>query len=152
MTYENIDAELVNALLNNGRESLRSLSEELDVSVTTISNHLSDLEDSGTIQGYTPQVDYDKVGYDITAIVQLKVEGQALPGVTERLQEQAQMVSVYEVTGDYDIIAIGKFANTDGMNQQIKTLLGDQDINESNTNVVLNTASEYSQFELDTDT
>ncbi len=50
MTYENLDAKLVNALLGDGRASLRSLAEELDVSVTTVSNHLSDLEDEGVIE------------------------------------------------------------------------------------------------------
>jgi hypothetical protein len=34
------------------------------------------------------------------------------------------------------------------MNDQIKTLLEDADIRESNTSVVLNTAGENSQFEL----
>jgi len=149
MTYENLDRELVNALLGDGRASLRSLGEDLDVSVTTVSNHLSDLEDEGIINGYTPKVDYDKLGYDVTAIIQLKVEGSALPEVTESLREHKQMISVYEVTGDYDIIAVGKFTDTDGMNAQIKELLTDPEIKESNTSVVLNAASEHEQFELD---
>ncbi|SEA21900.1 DNA-binding transcriptional regulator, Lrp family [Haloplanus vescus] len=151
MTYENLDAKLINALLGDGRASLRSLAEELDVSVTTVSNHLRDLEDEGVIEGYTPRVNYDALGYDVTAILQLKVEGSALPSVTESLREQKQMISVYEVTGDYDVIAIGKFLDTDGMNQQIKTLLTDADIRESNTSVVLNAAVENKQFNLDVD-
>ena len=149
MTYENLDAKLVNALLGDGRASLRSLAEELDVSVTTVSNHLSDLEDEGIINGYTPKVDYDALGYDVTAIIQLKVEGSSLPEVTESLKQHKQMISVYEVTGDYDIIAVGKFTDTDGMNAQIKELLTDPDIRESNTSVVLNAASEHEQFKLD---
>ncbi|WP_424016793.1 HTH-type transcriptional regulator Lrp [Halorientalis pallida] len=149
MTYENLDRKLVNALLGDGRASLRSLAEELDVSVTTVSNHLKDLEEDGIISGYTPKVDYDALGYDVTAVVQLKVEGSALPDVTDRLQEHKQMISVYEVTGDYDIIAIGKFTDTDGMNDQIKELLIDPEIKESNTSVVLNAASEHEQFTLD---
>jgi DNA-binding Lrp family transcriptional regulator len=149
MTYENLDAKLVNELLGDGRASLRSLGEDLDVSVTTVSNHLSDLEDEGVIRGYTPIVDYDAVGYDVTAVIQLKVEGSALPDITERLQDHDQMTSVYEVTGDYDVVAIGKFKDTDGMNAQIKELLTDPDINESNTSVVLNTVNENEQFTLD---
>ncbi|MHB9287235.1 HTH-type transcriptional regulator Lrp [Halobacteriales archaeon Cl-PHB] len=149
MTYENLDRKLVNALLGDGRASLRSLAEDLDVSVTTVSNHLSDLEEAGIIRGYTPKVDYDAMGYDVTAILQLKVEGQSLVDVTERLSEHKQMISVYEVTGDHDIIAIGKFADTDDMNNQIKDLLTDPDIKESNTSVVLNAAKEHEQFELD---
>ncbi|MFO8113807.1 HTH-type transcriptional regulator Lrp [Halorubrum sp.] len=149
MTYENLDAKLVNSLLSNGRASLRSLGDELDVSVTTVSNHLRDLEDEGVIRGYTPIVDYDKLGYDVTAVLQLKVEGSALPDVTEKLRQEKQMVSVYEVTGDYDVIAIGKFTDTDGMNDQIKAILTDADIRESNTSVVLNAVTENEQFDLD---
>ncbi len=151
MTYENLDAKLVNALLGDGRASLRSLAEELDVSVTTVSNHLSDLEEQGVIEGYTPRVDYDAAGYDVTAVIQLQVEGNALPDVTDTLRDHRQMVSVYEVTGDYDVIAIGKFEDTDGMNDQIKQLLTDPDIKASNTSVVLNAVSENEQFELEVD-
>ena len=151
MTYENLDSKWVNALLGDGRASLRSLAEELDVSVTTVSNHLSDLEEDGVIEGYTPRVNYDALGYDVTAVIQLKVEGHALPEITESLREHRQMTSVYEVTGDYDVVAVGKFRDTDGMNEQIKTLLTDPDIKESNTSVVLNSVSENEQFELEID-
>ncbi|WP_178915055.1 HTH-type transcriptional regulator Lrp [Natronomonas gomsonensis] len=149
MTYENLDRKLVNALLDDGRASLRSLGEDLDVSVTTVSNHISDLEDEGIIQGYAPIVDYGELGYDVTAVIQMKVEGSALPEITDRLADHKHMVSVYEVTGDHDIIAIGKFTDTDHMNEQIKELLIDPDIKESNTSVVLNTVTENEQFDLD---
>ncbi|WP_254529599.1 HTH-type transcriptional regulator Lrp [Natrinema gelatinilyticum] len=151
MTYEHLDTDLVNELLHDGRASLRSLAEELDVSVTTVSNHLSDLEDEHIIQGYTPVVDYDSLGYDVTAVMQLKAEGHALPEITETLKDHRQMISVYEVTGDYDVIAIGKFKDTDDMNEEIKAIITDPDINQSNTSIVLNTVAENEQFELDTD-
>ncbi len=149
MTYENLDRKLVNALLEDGRASLRSLGEDLDVSVTTVSNHISNLEEEGIIQGYAPIVDYGELGYDVTAIIQLKVEGSALPDITDRLQEHKHMVTVYEVTGDHDVIAVGKFTDTDHMNEQIKELLIDPDIKESNTSVVLNSVAENEQFDLD---
>ena len=151
MTYENLDGQLINVLLDNGRASYRSLAEELNVSVTTVSNHLNDLEEAGVVEGFTPVVDYDKLGYDVTAILQLKVRGEALPAVTDSLRGEKQMISVYEVTGDYDVIAVGKFKDTDGMNEQIKAVLSNADINESNTSVVLNIVTENRSFELDTD-
>ncbi len=149
MTYEHLDARLINALLRDGRASLRSLAEELDVSVTTVSNHLSDLEEEGVITGYVPELSYENLGYDVTAIIQLKVEGTALPDITERLAGHNQMISVYEVTGDYDIVALGKFTDTDGMNDQIKALLTDPEVKETNTSVVLDAPVEYRQFELE---
>jgi DNA-binding Lrp family transcriptional regulator len=149
MTYENLDRKLVNALLDDGRASLRSLGEDLDVSVTTVSNHISDLEEDGIIQGYVPEINYGQLGFDVTAIIQLKVEGSALPEITDRLSGHTYMTSVYEVTGDHDIVAIGKFTDTDHMNDGIKELLTDPDINESNTSVVLNSVVENEQFTLD---
>ena len=151
MTYENLDVKLVNELLGDGRASLRSLADDLDVSVTTVSNHLQTLEEEGVVDGYTPVVDYERLGFDVTAILQLKVDGNALPDITDRLRGHKQMVSVYEVTGDYDVVAVGKFQDTDDMNALIKELLSDADINESNTSVVLNAAAENEQFELDVD-
>lgn len=151
MTYENLDVKLVNELLGDGRASLRSLADDLDVLVTTVSNHLQTLEDEGAVNGYTPVVDYERLGYDVTAILQLKVDGTALPEITGTLRGHKQMVSVYEITGDYDVLAIGKFTDTDDMNTLIKELLADADINESSTSVVLNAAAENEQFELDLD-
>lgn len=149
MTYESLDRRLVNALLDDGRSSLRSLADELGVSVTTVSNHISDIEAAGVIDGYTPDVDYGKLGYDVTAVFQLKVDGSALPEITDRLQGHHNITSVYEVTGDHDIVAIGKFLDTDEMNDRIKDVLTDPDIIESNTSVVLNAAKENEQFDLD---
>jgi len=151
MTYENLDVKLVNELLGDGRASLRSLADDLDVSVTTVSNHLQTLEEEGVVDGYTPVVDYERLGFDVTAILQLKVDGDALPDITDRLRGHKQMISVYEVTGDYDVVAVGKFQDTDDMNALIKELLSDADIKESNTSVVLNAAAENEQFELDVD-
>jgi Transcriptional regulators len=148
MTYDNLDNQLINLLLSDGRASLRSLGEGLDVSVTTVSNHINDLEAGGVIEGYTPIINYAELGYDVTAIMQLKVEGAALSEIVDRLRDQEQMISVYEVTGDYDIIAIGKFGDTNGMNAQIKELLADIDIRESNTSVVLNAVKETSSSNL----
>jgi DNA-binding Lrp family transcriptional regulator len=150
MAYENFDQFLINRLLDDGRASLRSLSDDLDVSVTTVSNHLRNLEDNGVIEGYTPQINYDELGYDVTAILQLKLEGDAIADVVDRLRAQQRMITVCEVTGGHDIIAVGKFRDTDEMNAQIKDVLTDTAVRESNTSVVLNTVTEDRQFDLDT--
>lgn len=148
MTYENLDAELINELLADGRASLRSVGESLGVSVTTVSNHLRDLEAAGTIKGFVPVIDYDTLGYDVTAILQLKVEGEALPEITDRLGDMDRMITVYEVTGEFDIIAVGKFEDTDSMDDIIKELLAEREIKESNTSVVLSAPVECDQFPL----
>ncbi len=149
MKHDNLDKKLINELLGNGRASLRSIGEKLDISVTTVSNRISDLETADIIEGYTPIVNYSEAGYNCTAVIHLKVEGSALPDIVDRLRDQKQMTNVYEVTGDYDIIAVGKYKHTRGMNTQIKDLIECTYIRDSNTSIVLNVVEESGQFELD---
>lgn len=148
MTYEDLDERLVNELIDSGRTSLRQLSDEIGVSVTTVSNHLSSLEEDGSVEGFSPIINYEGFGYDVTGVMQLKVDGQRLPEFVDELTEHENFLSVYEITGDYDVIAIGKFEDTDDMNEQVKTLLQDDAVVESNTSVALNAVQENDQFEL----
>lgn len=151
MTYEHLNKRLVNGLLEDGRASLRTLAREEDVSVTTVSNHLSQLEEEGHIRGFVPLIGYASFGYDVTAITHLKVEGSALPSITDWLATHEQFVGVYEVTGEYDVVLIGKFWDTDDMNSHIKRLLADPNIKESSTSVVLNAVRDHEQFALPVD-
>ena len=144
MTYENLDRKLVNALLGDGRASLRSLADDLDVSVTTVSNHLSTLEEEGIIQGYTPKVDYDKLGYDVTAIVQLTAADARRAEVLDELRAADQYVTVYEVTGEYDVVAVGRFRDTAELNERVGELVTTEGVAEVTTAVVLDTVADDS--------
>lgn len=149
MAYDNLDEKLVSELINDGRASMRELGERLDTSVTTISNHLNELEESGHIEGYTPIINYAEFGYDVTAVINLKSEGDQLTDLTDRLSDIDQFVTVHETTGDYDVVAIGKFRDTDEMNSHVKDLLEDDAVVETNTSVVLNTVDDNTQFPLE---
>jgi DNA-binding Lrp family transcriptional regulator len=146
MDIDDTDRRIVNALLGNGRASARDIAAETGVAATTVSKRLATLEEDDVIEGYIPTVDYDALGYDVTAVFHLSVEGTGLGPVVDRLQEHEHMVGVYEVTGDHDIVAIGKFTTTEEMNRKIKDLLTDADVRAANTSVVLDTVREYGQF------
>ena len=141
----------MNVLLGDGRASARDIAAETGVAATTVTKRLSDLEDSGVIESYMPTVDYDALGYDVTAVFRLSVEGDGLQSVVDQLSTHDRMVGVYEVTGSHDVIAIGKFESTDSLNTEIKDLLTDPQVTATNTNVVLETVREYEQFPIGLD-
>ncbi|MFD1586114.1 HTH-type transcriptional regulator Lrp [Halorientalis brevis] len=149
MTVDDTDRRIVNALLKDGRASSRDIAAEAGVAATTVTKRLSALEDRGIVDSYHPAVDYDALGYDVTAVFRLGVKGSGLAPVVDRLRDHDQMVGVYEVTGSHDVIAIGKFDSTDELNTEIKDLLTNPKITATNTNVVLETVREYEQFPLD---
>ena len=149
MDVDDTDRRIVNALLGDGRASSRDIAAETGVAATTVTKRLSDLEDRGIVDSYRPTVDYDALGYDVTAVFRLSVQGSGLAPVVESLRDHPQMVGVYEVTGSHDVIAIGKFRSTDELNTEIKNLLTNPQITATNTNVVLETVREYEQFPVD---
>ncbi len=149
MTYDNLDLKIINLLLEDGRASLRSLGEELDVSVTTVSNHLKSMEEEGIIEGFKPIVSYPDLGYTVTCVLMIKAEGDGLRDLVEELEQEKSFINVYEVTGDFDIIATGKFKDTEDMNDTIKNLLNKPMVRETNTNVVLSTVKEGEDIKFD---
>ncbi len=149
MTYDNLDLKIINLLLEDGRASLRSIAEELDVSVTTVSNHLKDMEEEGIIEGFKPVISYPDLGYTVTCVLMIKAEGDGLRDLVGELEEEDSFLNVYEVTGDFDIIATGKFKDTEEMNDTIKDLLNSPMVRETNTNVVLSTVKEGEDIEFD---
>lgn len=149
MTYDNLDLKIIDRLLDDGRASLRSIAEDLDVSVTTISNHLKEMEEEGIIKGFKPELNYPELGYTVTSILMIKAEGDDIQELVGYLDKQESLVHVYEVTGDFDVIAVGKFQSTEEMNNTIKDLLNSPMVRETNTNVVLSTVKEDDDVEFE---
>ncbi len=146
---DDTDRQVVNALLQDGRASARDVAAATGIAATTVSRRMDDLESTGVIDEYTVDIDYGALGYDVTAVFQLSVEGDGLGRVVDQLRDRREMIAVYEVTGDHDIVAVGKFTDTQSMNERIKTLLTDEDIRSASTSVVLNTVCEHEQFPVD---
>jgi DNA-binding Lrp family transcriptional regulator len=146
---DDTDRQVVNALLQDGRASARDVAAATGIAATTVSRRMDDLEATGVIDEYTVDIDYGALGYDVTAVFQLSVEGDGLGRVVDQLRKRREMIAVYEVTGGHDIVAVGKFTDTESMNERIKTLLTDEDIRSASTSVVLNTVCEHEQFPVD---
>lgn len=150
MAYENLDAELLTELQGDGRATLNDLADRLDVSVTTISNHLKEMEEAGVIEGYSPDLNYGAIGYDVTAIIQLQVAIDDIEAVSEALADEPQIPTVFQTTGQYDIQAIGKFHDIDEMESILKDVLTGLDIEDSNTSVVIEATAEGEHFPIET--
>ena len=145
-SIDDVDRRLIDVLLADGRASFRTVAEEAGVAATTAARRIARLEDAGIIEGYAPVVGYDALGYDIAAVFHLKVDGGNISAVTDRLRERREIVSVYEVVGDYDVIAVGRFTDPDALNARIKALLTDEEVRAANTSLVLSEARGHEEF------
>jgi len=139
---DDTDRRLVDGLLADGRASANELAQAVGIATATATKRVQALEDAGVIEGYRPDIDYTAFGFDVTAVFHLDVAGDGLESVVSDLRDVPHMVGVYEVTGSHDVVAIGKFTDTERLNARIKDLLTDPMVESVATSVVLETVCE----------
>jgi len=142
MELDETDKQLIEALQEDGRLSMRSLDDIVGVALGTVSNRLGKLEDNGVITGYTVTLDADKVGWEMSVVVGLRiVKGELLP-VQRLIADDPRVFAVYDVTGEMDSLVFARVSDRDDLDDFTKTVLSTEGVERSTTMVVLNTVKE----------
>lgn len=139
---DGIDLGIIRLLQEDARLSFKKIADRLGISVGTAYNRIKNLEDKGVLGGYTVLVDPFKLGFTMTAIVLIQAEGTHLVEVEEEIGKMRSVVSVYDITGDFDIAVIVRFRDRTGLNAFVKSLLAMPYVKRTVTNVVLNVVKE----------
>jgi len=142
---------MIAQLEQDGRQSLRALADRLRLSPSTVSNRFHRLQDDGIIEGFRPVLDYEALGFDLTAIIEVKADADAMQATVDRLATLDPVVSLYEVTGPTDIILICKFQDREGMNAGVKRFQQVDGVTETQTKVALSAPLEGGRVDLGTD-
>lgn len=142
MLYDETDLMILRELQEDAMTSYRDIAEKLNLSVGTVHNRIKRLKEVGLIKSFSAIVDAEKLGYGLTAIVLMQVEGERIVEVEERLATSKSIIAVYDTTGEFDIIAIGKFKNREDLNTFIKEVLKIQSIKRTVTSIALNVVKE----------
>ena len=137
-----VDLRILSLLQENCRLSFNKVARKLGISVGTAFNHIKSLEKKGIIKGYTAIVDSGKLGYSLTAIIMIQAEGTHLVEIEEEVAKTANVVAVYDITGDYDATVIAKFKDRASLNVFIKNLVAIPHIKRTVTNITLNVIKE----------
>tara|TARA_B100001989_G_scaffold20431_2_gene12474 strand:- start:178 stop:567 length:390 start_codon:yes stop_codon:yes gene_type:complete len=122
--------------------SLRSVAEEIGVSLGTVSNRLKRLEDTGVVKGYRVEIDPDKVGWGLTVVVGLRIEKGRLLELQRLIAEDSRVLGVYDVTGEFDSMILARAKDRSDLDNLSKTVLSMDGIMRSVTHFVLNTVKE----------
>ena len=145
---ENVDLQIINLLQEDSRLSYNKIASKLGISAGTAFNHVKNLEKRGVLKNYAVIVDAPKLGYGLTAVILIQVEGRHLTDVEDEIAKAANVVAAYNTTGDYDLVVITKFKDEVGMNAFIKNLLTVPFIRRTVTNVALDIIKEDLRIKL----
>jgi len=81
---DDVDLDILGILSRNSKQNFKQISEELKKSPVTIKKHTEELEKDGIIKGYGIDIDYEKLGYDIIATMEITIsKGKTIEVETE---------------------------------------------------------------------
>ena len=138
----NIDTKILKNLIVDARQSARQLSLKLGVSTVTVLSRMKKLEKEKIILGYTATVDHEKIGYSLTAIIEIIAKNDKIVDIEEQISKFENVCGVYDITGTTDTIIIGKFKDRDELSTFVKGLASIPNVENTITHVVLNTVKE----------
>lgn len=145
---ENVDLQIINLLQEDCRLSFNKIASKLGISAGTAFNHVKNLEKKDVLKSYTVMLDSSKLGYSLTVIVLIQVEGGHLMDVENEIAKTANVIAVYDITGDYDAVVITKFKDEADLNTFIKNLLSIPHVRRTVSNVALNVIKEGFRIKL----
>ena len=142
MTLDDTDQKILKHLLVDARQSARQLALKLGLSTVTVLSRIKKLEKTKTIYRYTAVVDHEKIGYLLTAIIELIAKNDAIMEIENEISKFENVCGVYDVTGSTDTIIIAKFKGRDELSKFVKKLASIPNVDKTITHVVLNITKE----------
>jgi DNA-binding Lrp family transcriptional regulator len=142
MKIDEIDRKILNVLLENSRLSYREIAKKAGVSVVTIMKRVKELEKQKVIKSYTAELDYELLGFDVSAVIKMRISKGMLFEVEKKIAVDPHVFAVYDVTGDFDSIIIAKFKSRRAMDSFLKKIQTYEFVERTETVLVLNTIKE----------
>jgi DNA-binding Lrp family transcriptional regulator len=108
---DEIDLQIIEKLVSNGRQSFRKIAQELEISTDTVCRRYRNLKQNGTIEA-TIQINPVKLGYYAMAYFRLEfVSHQGLSDIVEALAKIPDLEKIIKTSGSFDLCLFALIRN-----------------------------------------
>ncbi|MEL9940420.1 MAG: HTH-type transcriptional regulator LysM [Ignisphaera sp.] len=125
MPLDELDLKLLRLLKENARTPYSKLAKELGISESAVRKRISRLIKTGIIKKMTIEYELEN---EVKAIILVKTQPPIpVPEVSKNILKIPGVEAVYELTGEYDILAIIRASGVDMINKfidEIRTIPG----------------------------
>jgi DNA-binding Lrp family transcriptional regulator len=132
---DGVDRKIIKILKDNGRAGYIDIGKQIGLSEGAVRKRIKILSDSGVIHKFTVKVGVEE-GAEAIALLSVN---PSLPTqeVSKRIQEIQNVETIYEVTGEYDIVAVITGINVVEVNDCVEKIRRVEGISKTNTMIVL---------------
>ncbi|WP_308911803.1 Lrp/AsnC family transcriptional regulator [Pseudokordiimonas caeni] len=139
---DDTDRALIDLLKADARLPLSELARRMGVSRSTVQDRLSRLEGRGVIAGYTVRLNEQMTERDVRAHVFLKIVPKAQDEVVAQAKKLKELLSLYTISGEFDLAAILRAETTAALDQALDALGRLKGVERTQSAVILSTKVE----------
>lgn len=105
MTKSSTEAAILEVLEEDAKASYGEIADAVGVSKPTVRKYIRELEEEGTILGYSAEIDPKKLGGRTVSLVGIDAESDRFLSVVEALKDVDTIRKLYISSGDHDLMA-----------------------------------------------
>ena len=134
---DEIDERIMRLLEENSRMTYVEIGRTVGLSEGAVRNRVQALVSEGVIKRFTIE---KSSTHGVRALTMIAVNpGTPTYEVSKRVNQQAGVENIYEVTGEYDIVMVSSGGNIEGINRVIEDIRKIEGVEKTNTIIVLRT-------------
>lgn len=140
---DDIDRQLVAALVADARTSFADLARQVGLSAPSVHDRVRRLERDGVLRGYRADVDPKAIGLGVSALVGvLQREGVESTDLADRLAEVSEVEDCWVVAGEEAFVVRVRVPDVDALEHTLGVLRRIPGVSRTRTTVVLSTRVE----------
>jgi len=134
---DEIDERIITVLMENSRKTYVEIGSDVGLSEGAVRNRIQALVNSGAIRKFTIEV---APSIRVRSLTMISVD-PSIPTYTisKKVEDLSGIESIYEVTGEYDIVCVVSQLDIEGLNQTIEDIRKLDGVVKTNTVIVLRT-------------
>ncbi|MGQ4874835.1 MAG: Lrp/AsnC family transcriptional regulator [Promethearchaeota archaeon] len=134
---DDIDRAILRILQKNSNTSYREIRDKLNISIGTIHNRVARLRESKIIEGYTIKLNNAKLGYKLTFLIRMQIDGKHTEEILNKIKERPEVCSVFHTTGEQSAALICRFKESEDVHKFIRELNEEKYVLRTISNMVL---------------
>jgi Lrp/AsnC family leucine-responsive transcriptional regulator len=139
---EDLDQQILTLLAGDGRMSYTDLGKATGLSTSAVHQRVKRLEGRGLIKGYGATIDYEQVGFPLTAFISIRPMDPSQPDdAPERLRGIREIESCWSVAGEESYILKVRVPAPTGLEEILATIRAAANVS-TRTTIVLSTPYE----------
>ena len=101
---DDVDLKILSHLMLDAKTPYTEIAKKVYVSGGTVHVRMKKMEELGVVKGTTLQLDYSKLGFDVTCFLGIYLQKSSLyDTVVEKLKGIPEIVKIHYTTGNYNI-------------------------------------------------